>query len=97
VAVRLWPSVPFYGAGRGPRARSVSSAAIGHSFESHDVRRTEPRGISGAPKSRTKDGAFGRAGAVAERIEAALVSEKDTRVLIAMAYASTRGRLAFTA
>ncbi len=75
---------------RGAAGRSALSAlgAIGHSSS---IPLFEAQTTSGYPAHRRAAyeglARSGRAGAVAPRIEAAMVSEKDTRVLLAMAFA----------
>ena len=78
----------FYVRGAAGRAAISALAAIGHSSS---IPLFEAQTTSGYPAHRRAAyeglARSGRAAAVAQRIEAAMVSEKDTRVLIAMAFA----------
>jgi HEAT repeat protein len=78
----------FYVRGAAGRAAISALAAIGHSSS---IPLFEAQATSGYPAHRKAAyeglARSGRAGATAPRIEAAMVSEKDTRVLIAMAFA----------
>ena len=78
----------FYVRGAAGRAAISALGAIGHSSS---IPLFEAQATSGYPAHRKAAyeglARSGRAGAVAPRIEAAMASEKDTRVLIAMAFA----------
>jgi HEAT repeat protein len=78
----------FYVRGSAGRSALTALAAIGHSSS---IPLFEAQITSGYPAHRRAAyeglAISGRAGAVAPRIEAAMVSEKDPRVLLAMAFA----------
>ena len=86
--VALTDQFTFYVRGAAGRAAISALAAIGHSSS---IPLFEAQTTSGYPAHRKAAyeglARSGRAGAVAQRIEAAMASEKDTRVLIAMAFA----------
>jgi HEAT repeat protein len=88
----------FYVRGAAGRAAISALGAIGHSSS---VPLFEAQITSGYPAHRKAAyeglARSGRAGAMAQRIETAMVSEKDTRVLIAMAFAlASAGRAGVT-